>query len=379
MPSSAGSPSAAEAKSSATTGASSERPKALAKCTQISRRSPRGWAPDRQADHDGHQAQPAEADQPRPAAQPAEEQAVERRPGRGRDPGAPGVAPSVPTSVLMPVSPPGSGRRSRGRRRAGAPPTGGPGGRGRWRRRRGGGAARRSVSTTTWSGPAQEAPRRPGRRPAGRRRRPWPGRRVQGEAVGAVVHQVADGPEVALGGQPALGDDQHAGAEALDLVEHVARHDHAAPGVAEALEQVDHVEPLAGVEAGERLVEHEHVGVVDEGLRHLHPLAHALGVGWPPGGGRRGRARRCRARRGPRASGSATPWSRPARRTNSSAGWRSNRASCWGTRPMARVTADVGAGVAAEHLAPGPGTAASARTAAAAPSTCRRRSGRAAR
>ena len=55
---------------------------------------------------------------------------------------------------------------------------------------------------------------------------------VGGDAqpVGPVVHQVADGAEVALGGQPALGDDEDARAEALHLVEHVARHDDAAPG-----------------------------------------------------------------------------------------------------------------------------------------------------
>ena len=50
-------------------------------------------------------------------------------------------------------------------------------------------------------------------------------------------------------------------AEALDLVEHVARHDDAAALGAEALEEVDEVEALAGVEPGERLVEHDDLGV----------------------------------------------------------------------------------------------------------------------
>ena len=77
------------------------------------------------------------------------------------------------------------------------------------------------------------------------------------DAMGAVVHQLADGVEVALGGQPALGHDEHPAAEALDLVEHVARHDHAPALGAEALEERDQVEALAGVEAGERLVEHD--------------------------------------------------------------------------------------------------------------------------
>ena len=58
-------------------------------------------------------------------------------------------------------------------------------------------------------------------------------------------------------------------------------------------------QPLAGVEAGERLVEDDHVGVVDDGLGHLDPLAHALRVGRASAGGRRGRARPTpRARRG---------------------------------------------------------------------------------
>ena len=51
------------------------------------------------------------------------------------------------------------------------------------------------------------------------------------------------------------------------------------PSLSEAVEQVDHVQPLARVEPGERFVEEQHLRVVDDRLRDLDPLAHALRVG----------------------------------------------------------------------------------------------------
>ncbi len=98
------------------------------------------------------------------------------------------------------------------------------------------------------------------------------------QAVGTFVHQFPDGVEVAFGGQAALGHDKDPGPEALDFVEDVARDQYAPALVAEAAEQPDQVQPLAGVQAVERLVQHEQFGIVDQRLRHLHPLAHALGV-----------------------------------------------------------------------------------------------------
>ena len=110
--------------------------------------------------------------------------------------------------------------------------------------------------------------------------RRWRGSLTSAQPVGPVVHEVADGAEVALGGEAALGDDEDPRAEALDLVEDVARHDDGAVGPgAEPPHEVDEVQPLARVEAVERLVEHEDLRVVDEGGGDLDPLAVALGQG----------------------------------------------------------------------------------------------------
>ena len=67
--------------------------------------------------------------------------------------------------------------------------------------------------------------------------------------------------------------------QSLDLFEHVAGDDHALALVAQPLDQLHQVEALVGVEAVEGLVEEEHLRVVHQGLGHLDPLAHALGVG----------------------------------------------------------------------------------------------------
>jgi hypothetical protein len=72
--------------------------------------------------------------------------------------------------------------------------------------------------------------------------------------------------EVALGGEAPLGHHEHASEpEASDLVEDVAENEHAAAVGAEgARNRLDEVEALAGVEALERLVEHDHLGLVHE-------------------------------------------------------------------------------------------------------------------
>ena len=75
-----------------------------------------------------------------------------------------------------------------------------------------------------------------------------------------VVHQRPQLTEVAGRGEPALRHHEHARAEPLHLVEHVARDDHAAPLVAEPPEQRHHVRALPRVEARQRLVEQEHGG-----------------------------------------------------------------------------------------------------------------------
>ena len=58
----------------------------------------------------------------------------------------------------------------------------------------------------------------------------------------------------------------------LDTITHL-------PCCAESMEQIDDVDALAGVEAGERFVEHEHLGIVHDRLGDLDPLSHALRVG----------------------------------------------------------------------------------------------------
>ena len=111
---------------------------------------------------------------------------------------------------------------------------------------------------------------------------------------------------------------------------------HASGRGAEPAHEVDEVDPLPGVEAVERLVEHEDLGVVDEGGGHLDPLAVALGERLAAvarsagssstsaeGGGRRRRGRRATPRR---RGGGHHELAAPSCDSNS--------ASCWGTRPI---------------------------------------------
>jgi hypothetical protein len=101
------------------------------------------------------------------------------------------------------------------------------------------------------------------------------------------VHRVADGVVAARRGEAPAHDDDDPLGHGLDLVEHVRAHDHGAPLVAEALEELDEPEPLDRVGAVERFVEHQHEGVLDQGGGHLAALAHALAeaVHAPVGGG----------------------------------------------------------------------------------------------
>ena len=139
------------------------------------------------------------------------------------------------------------------------------------------------------------------------------------DPVGPIVHEVPEGVVVARRGQAALGDHEDARAESGHLVEDVARHQHATSPVAELVEQGDHPPPLNGVEPGEWFVEDQDVRVVHQPGRHLHPLAHALGVGAHGFGRRRGRARRRPVPPPSRPSGSTMPWARAAISTKSAA------------------------------------------------------------
>ncbi len=92
------------------------------------------------------------------------------------------------------------------------------------------------------------------------------------------VDQVADLPDVPLGHEPAVVQQDDPRRDDLDLVEHVARDDDAPALVAQAMDDVHQVAAGDRVGAGERLVEEEDERVVDEGLRELGALAHPLGV-----------------------------------------------------------------------------------------------------
>ena len=96
--------------------------------------------------------------------------------------------------------------------------------------------------------------------------------------MGTVVHEGSDGVEVALSGQAALGDDDHPGAEAFDLLEDVAGDHHGPSLFTERREQRDHAQTLPRVESVERFVENDQLRPMDDCGGDLHPLAHALGV-----------------------------------------------------------------------------------------------------
>ena len=92
-----------------------------------------------------------------------------------------------------------------------------------------------------------------------RRSQPAAGVGPHEHVAGPVVHGVADGPVAAGGGQPAVDEDDDPLGQPLDLVEHVRADDHRAALGAEPAEQGDQADPLHGVGAVERLVEHEHL------------------------------------------------------------------------------------------------------------------------
>lgn len=93
-----------------------------------------------------------------------------------------------------------------------------------------------------------------------------------------VGHQATDLAEVAAGRVASGDDDLDVPGELLDLFQDVRGEQHGAALVAHPPQQVHQLHALARVHAVERLVEQEQRRLVDEGGRHLHALAHALGV-----------------------------------------------------------------------------------------------------
>ena len=285
-----------------------------------------------------------------------------------------GRAGAVAASTAL-IAAPRSGRRLRDRRRAAAPRTGGrrAHAQGRERMRESPGVRRVELERL---GPVELHADDDSRLEQCSRKHPRP--------VGAhadphrpVVHQCAQLAEVAGGREAALRHDEDLRADALDLVEDVAGDDDATSFAPEPAEQRDHLHPLTRVETGERLVEDEHLRVVDEGLGDLHPLAHALRV-------RRQAARVGRveiddlsaASAAP--SGSGRPCSRAENTTNSCAVSGSKTVSCCGTSPMRRVDARDPSEDPGRGRGPCPWKGGRARRACGTSSTSRRRSGRAA-
>ena len=71
--------------------------------------------------------------------------------------------------------------------------------------------------------------------------------RPDGEGVGAVGHELADGAEVARGGQPSRHDHEHVLPQPLDLLEDVRGEEDRAPLLRHAAQQGHHLQPLARV------------------------------------------------------------------------------------------------------------------------------------
>ncbi len=93
-----------------------------------------------------------------------------------------------------------------------------------------------------------------------------------------LVDQVADLPDVALGDEPPSVEQDDRAGDGLDLVEDVAGDQHGAAVAAPGDDRVDQLAAGDGVGAGQRLVEEEHEGVVQDRLGQLDPLAHPLGI-----------------------------------------------------------------------------------------------------
>ena len=91
-------------------------------------------------------------------------------------------------------------------------------------------------------------------------------------------HQPADLAEVAGRGVPAGDHHLDAAGDLLDLLEDVGAEQDRPALVAELVEQLHQVQPLARVHPVERLVEQQHRGVVHDRGRHLDPLLHPLRV-----------------------------------------------------------------------------------------------------
>ncbi len=80
------------------------------------------------------------------------------------------------------------------------------------------------------------------------------------QRAGPVADEIADRAGLALGDEAPVDEYDDAVRHALHLVQDVRGHEHGAPLGAEPPDQLDHVAPLHGVEAVERLVEQQQLG-----------------------------------------------------------------------------------------------------------------------
>lgn len=98
------------------------------------------------------------------------------------------------------------------------------------------------------------------------------------ELMRPVGHAPPDLPVVARRGVPSGDQDLDVVGHPLDLFEDVRAEQDRPALLAHPADEVHQVEPLPRIHAVERLVQQQHLRVVDEGRGDLHALPHALGV-----------------------------------------------------------------------------------------------------
>ena len=126
---------------------------------------------------------------------------------------------------------------------------------------------------------------------------------------GPEAQPLLDVGDAALGQDLAAVDDRDAGAQLLELGQDVAADQDRLAHRAQLAEQLAQLDPGARVEARGRLVEQQHLRIVDERVGQAQPLLHAAREGLDVGVAlaRRGRP----ARAGRRSSGAGRPAGRP--------------------------------------------------------------------
>src|SRR5439155_8407405 len=76
--------------------------------------------------------------------------------------------------------------------------------------------------------------------------------------------------------EPAARENRHTTAEAFGIRQDVRAEEHRPAAIAESKNQRANLPPADRIETGHRLVEHDHLRIVDERLRQTDALQHAL-------------------------------------------------------------------------------------------------------